>query len=82
MGSENDKRLKDLTRENPYPQQQKPPEEINVMKAQSATNNQRINPYDQMARASSPQKMNSNPIPNNYFNNNQTKTKIRIVKEV
>ena len=76
MGSENDKRLKDLAKENPYPQQQKPPEEMNVNKSQSSPNNQRINPYDQRARANSPQKMNSNnqlnnPFPNNYFNNNQ-----------
>ena len=77
MGSENDKRLKDLANENPYPQQQqqqRPPEEMNVNKAQSSPNNQRINPYDQRARAISPQKMNSNPIPNNYLNNNQNQS--------
>ena len=60
MGSENDKRLKDLAKESP---EQKPKEDLS--KSQTAQNNQRANPYDQ--RANIPQQ-NSNP-PNNYNNN-------------
>ena len=47
MGSENDKRLKDLAKEAP---EVKPPEELT--KSQSAPAQQRMNPYDQ--RANSP----------------------------
>ena len=46
MGSENDKRLKDLAKEAP---EVKPPEELT--KSQSAPAQQRMNPYDQRANA-------------------------------
>ena len=71
MGSENDKRLKDLAKEAP---EVKPPEELT--KSQSAPAQQRMNPYDQ--RANAPPNNNnqmSNPLPNcnnpNNNNNNQ-----------
>ena len=64
MGSENDKRLKDLAKE---------PVETNkkddLSKSQSGPTNQRTNPYDQRAN-NQPMNQNSNPPPNNYMNNN------------
>ena len=62
MGSENDKRLKDLAKESPVPTNQ----QEDIHKSQSLPNNspnQRFNPYDQ--RSNPPQNPNQNPLNNN-----------------
>ena len=70
MGSENDKRLKDLAQENPSVQSS--PNQNPLSLSQSQSNPpamQRINPYDQ--RSNMQQNMNNNNNnPQNNFNNN------------
>ena len=67
MGSENDKRLKDLAKEH----EESKPSTNELTKSQSAPN-QRVNPYDQ--RQNNPQNFNmnnnQNSSPPNYNNNN------------
>jgi hypothetical protein len=62
MGSENDKRLKDLAKENPVPQAQPNPLSISQTHS-SPPAMQRMNPYDQ--RSNPQQNMNNNNNQNN-----------------
>ena len=67
MGSENDRRLKDLEKENPAPEQK-----ADLSKSQSNLNNQRYNPYDQRSNAQQMGQMNNNQMSNPpNVNNNQ-----------
>ena len=50
MGSENDKRLKDLAQENPSTQSSPSPNPLSISQVQSnPPSMQRLNPYDQRA---------------------------------
>jgi len=74
MGSENDKRLKDLAQENPAPQSSPNPNPLTISQTQSnPPAMQRINPYDQRSNVqpNMNNNNNSNPNPQNNFNNNQ-----------
>ena len=67
MGSENDRRLKDLEKENPVQEQK-----ADLSKSQSNLNNQRYNPYDQRSNAQQMGQMNNNQMSNPpNVNNNQ-----------
>ena len=74
MGSENDKRLKDLAKEAP---ETKPPEDLSKSQAAPSPNPQRTNPYDQrnnIPQQQQQQKQMSNPPSyNNQNNNNNNK---------
>ena len=72
MGSENDKRLKDLAKESP---EVKPKEDISKSQAAPIQNNPRSNPYDQRANVPPPQQNNQMSNPPNYNNNNQNNNK-------
>ena len=72
MGSENDKRLKDLAKESP---EVKPKEDISKSQAASIQNNPRSNPYDQRANVPPPQQNKQMSNPPNYNNNNQNNNK-------
>ena len=67
MGSENDRRLKDLEKENPVQEQK-----ADLSKSQSNLNNQRYNPYDQRSNPQQMGQMNNNQMSNPpNVNNNQ-----------
>ena len=70
MGSENDKRLKDLAKENPVPQAQANPLSINQSNS-SPPVMQRMNPYDQRSNPQQNMNNNNNQNPQGNFNNNQ-----------
>ena len=71
MGSENDKRLKDLAQENPSTQSSPSPNPLSISQVQSnPPSMQRLNPYDQRANMQQ-QNMNNNNNQNNNNNNNQ-----------
>ena len=72
MGSENDKRLKDLAKESP---EVKPKEDISKSQAAPIQNNPRSNPYDQRANVPPPQQNKQMSNPPNYNNNNQNNNK-------
>ena len=69
MGSENDKRLKDLAKENPVPQAQPNPLSISQTHS-SPPAMQRMNPYDQRSNPQQNMNNNNNQNPQNNFNNN------------
>ena len=73
MGSENDKRLKNTTKESPKPQNQ--PQEANKSKSEPLEEPPRLNPYDPRNMNQMNNNQNSNPSPNNNNNNNQNANK-------
>ena len=68
MGSENDKRLKNTTKESPKPQNQPP--EANKSKSEPLEEPQRLNPYDPRNMNQMNNNQKSNPSPNNNNNSN------------
>ena len=89
MGSENDKRLKDLAQENPSAQSQSTPNTNPLSISQTQSNPpamQRLNPYDQRSNLqqnmnnnnNNPNNPNNNNNPqNNFNNNNQGRAKLQ-----
>jgi hypothetical protein len=74
MGSQNEKRLKDLAQENPAPQTSPNPNPLSLSQTQSnPPAMQRMNPYDQRSnmQPNMNNNNNNNPNPQNNFNNNQ-----------
>ena len=72
MGSENDKRLKDLAQENPSIQSSPSPNPLSISQVQSnPPSMQRLNPYDQRANMQQQNMNNNNNNQNNNNNNNQ-----------
>ena len=80
MGSENDKRLKDLAKENPVPQAQPNPLSISQTHS-SPPAMQRMNPYDQRSNPQQNMNNNNNQNPQNNFNNNNNTITTKILKD-
>ena len=93
MGSENDKRLKDLAQENPSAQSQSTPNTNPLSISQTQSNPpamQRLNPYDQRSNLqqnmnnnnNNPNNPNNNNNPQNNFNNNNNQGRAKLQRSM